>query len=119
MPFVFATPYISNSRPYKSGNENDAWPYSAAMRLPHKEYPLSIQVLWLFDNFTSSNGAFYYIPKGFDNHDGGREYPKFEEGIYPGEFRTMTDDSFDTNPENSPQLVTGMAGSVIFAHGSA
>ena len=21
MPFVFATPYISNSRPYKSGNE--------------------------------------------------------------------------------------------------
>ena len=45
-------------------DEGDEWPYSVKnMKLPSVDYPLSIQVLFLLDNFTAANGAFYYIPE--------------------------------------------------------
>ena len=86
-------------------DDGDAWPYSVKnMKLPSVDYPLSIQVLYLLDNFTAANGAFYYIPKGFDETSGGRQYPQYEQGIYPN--------------NANPQLVTASLGSAIFAHGS-
>ena len=89
------------------------------MSLPPMEYPLSIQILWLFDHFSTSNGAFYLIDTQHGYHgdvNGG--------GINGGTFRPSShDDLLFKYPrgqypnQNDAQMVTSSEGSIIFAHG--
>ena len=88
------------------------WPYSSQLKtkdtsginLPPMNYPISVQVLWLLDHFSTSNGAFYYIPtvNGDQAKRGNDHLPK----SYPR----------NTFPKNA-QMITGESGSVLFAHG--
>jgi diketogulonate reductase-like aldo/keto reductase/cephalosporin hydroxylase len=114
-------------RPFvSSDNTKDSWPYSAraataqpveasrtgtgaGLGLPPMDYPISVQVLWLLDNFTSANGAFFYLPPNPRGLRGSaarntRPFPQARQGMFP--------------PTPDTQMVTGLAGSAIIAHGS-
>ena len=58
------------------------WPaYSSSIdNLPPKEYPISLQVIVALDDFTASNGAFYYMlpTDNVDNLQYVLSYPHFE-----------------------------------------
>ncbi len=102
-----------------SGAQDGNWPYSVTVGggggsvgegpgMPPRDYPISVQVLWLLDNFTTSNGAFYYLPDrpedGTRDRRGARSRAPFPRtGMYP--------------PADAAQMVTGLAGSVVIAHG--
>ena len=61
-------------------------------------------MLWLLDNFTTSNGAFYVLNEGFEKKNEGKR-PNMAQGIFPS--------------AATPQMVTGLEGSVIIAQGAA
>ena len=93
-------------RPFVSeDNTKDSWPYSArastaqpteasktgtgnGLGLPPMNYPISVQVLWLLDNFTTANGAFFYLPPNPHGLRGSaarnaRPFPQTRQGIFP------------------------------------
>ena len=92
-------------RPLVEKDDDSVWPYSSVdYPSPPLDHPISIQVLWLLDNFTTSNGAFYVLNEGFEKNNEGKR-PNMAQGIYP--------------TDATPQMVTGLEGSVIIAQGSA
>ena len=91
-------------RPLVEKNDGSAWPYSSEdYPSPPLDSPVSVQVLWLLDNFTASNGAFYVLKDSLERENRGKR-PNLPHGMYP--------------MKGNPQLVTGLEGSIIIAHGA-
>jgi diketogulonate reductase-like aldo/keto reductase len=65
-------------------------------RVPPRNYPISVQVVFLLDDFTASNGAFFVSNT--------TDMAAYTEGLYP--------------TDGSVSLVTGAAGSAIIANGA-
>ena len=93
-------------RPFLRKPTDKGWQFSSAsMPLPPKEYPLSIQAVFLLDNFTAENGAFFAMPP-----TGWRGSSRYEE------LGNRTDLSW--LDEMGGKTVTARAGQVILAHGA-
>jgi len=51
--------------------------------LPPKGYPVSLQVVWTFDLFTTSNGGFFYVPGNFGTEKGQDGGIEVEDHVVP------------------------------------
>ena len=88
--------------PEKDGEWSHSTDATKGMGLPPTDYPISVQVLWLLDHFSTTNGAFYYLPNLRQKKRGSKStVPLLPRDVYP----------------KGAQMITGAAGSVLFAHG--
>ena len=91
-------------RPFDKGASSWKYSASASSGLPPLDFPVSIQALWVLDNITTANGAFYYVKPNLESsrNDSVRSVAPEAQGI---------------DLPKGAQMVTAAAGSVILAHG--
>ena len=132
-------------RPFIISKKDDGhWPYSTTINqdgsgigLPPREYPISVQVMWLLDDFSTSNGAFFYMPNtgassnatefnaaGDSTQLNGHQWTETEKGTRHNHhhYRQHRHSHLFPHrgvypPQDQAQMVTGQAGSILFAHG--